>query len=98
MRKSKWTYEVIIGAVLIVVGLSVWWFVNTAPQRKAAAEVETMIKYAQRQALEIVIIEQSSKLADYRRQLAVARKSKTSVMLPFMPSPIIPDPKDVEVK
>lgn len=67
----------------------IWWYMETAPARKAKAEIKLMIDYVQRQALEIAIIEQSSKLADYRQQMEAAKKAP----LPFAPiSPVIPDP------
>ncbi len=94
MKLSKWSYELIIVAVLVMVGLGTWWYVDTAPQRKADAEVEIMIKYAQRQALEIAIIEQASKLTDYRKQLAAAKNPPP--VNPLAPEPIA-DPKDVNV-
>ena len=88
--------------VAIVCG-GVWCGMETAPQRKTKAEIKVLVDFAQRQALEIAIIEQTSKLAGYRKQLAALRKPKPSVMNPFAPVPInpvpiVPDPKDVEVK
>ncbi len=90
---KKWKLELIIVAILLAVGLGVWWFVATKDERSQEAEIEIMIKYAQRQALEIAIIEQASKLTDYRKQLA-AQKPKLPVN-PFAPINPIPDPKDV---
>ena len=49
--------------------------------------------FVQRQALEIAIIENSSKLADYRRQLAKAQNPPP--INPLAAEPII-DPKSVE--
>jgi hypothetical protein len=42
--KSKWIYELIIVAILIVVGLCTWWFIATKDERLAEKEVETMIR------------------------------------------------------
>ena len=84
---KKWKLELIIVVVLLVAGLGVWWFVATKDDRAADAEVELMIKYAQKQALEIAIIEQASKLADYRRQLA-----KTKQPEPITETPLPADP------
>ena len=58
--------------VLIIAGSAYWWD-STKDERMAKAELETMIKYVQRQALEIAIIEQASKLTDYRQQLAAQK-------------------------
>ena len=78
---------VIIVLIAIFCG-GVWWYMETAPQRKAKAELKTMIDFAQRQALEIAIIEQSSKLANYKRQMAKTQK-------PVSPVSKVPDPKSL---
>ncbi len=69
--------------LIVVIGGGVWRYVETAPQRKADAEIEALIKFAQRQALEIAIIEQSSKLQNYKQQIAENQKA-------------IPEPKEGE--
>ena len=102
MKLSKWTYELIIVAVLVCVGLGVWWFITTKDERATNADTKAMIKYAQRQALEIAIIEQASKLTDYRQQLAAAKQpvAKPIAPTPPMTMPLMPevaDPKDVDV-
>ncbi len=98
MKLSKWKYEVIVVGLALVIGLGVWWYVATEPQRKVKAEIKVMIDFVQRQALEIAIIENSSKLAGYRQQLA-AKKPKPLVN-PFAPKPPNPvpvkDPKSAE--
>ncbi len=88
MKLGKLKIELIIVLVLLVAGLGIWWFVATEAERTADREVEAMIKYAQRQALEIAIIEQASKLANYKRQLA-----KVKQPVPIVP--VITDPIDV---
>lgn len=83
--------KVVVVIILIaVIAGGVWWYVDGAPQRKAEAEIKTMIKFAQRQALEIAIIEQSSKLADYRQQLAKMQQAQPIVPTPPMPAPFVP--------
>lgn len=63
--------KTIIVAVLILASIGcVWWFMETAPNRKAKTEIKILVDFAQRQALEIAIIEQSAKLANYKRQMA----------------------------
>ena len=77
--------KIVIGiVVLVIVCGSVYWWNSTKDERAAKAELETMIKHAQRQALEIAIIEQASKLTDYRKQLRDIQQAKS-------------DPKDVNV-
>ncbi len=96
MTLSRWKIELGVIAVLLVIILSVWWFVSTKDERTANAEIEVLIKFAQRQALEIAIIEQRSKLLNYKRQLAANRQPKISQ--PPMSAPVVPviaDPVDV---
>ncbi len=77
--------KIVIGiVVLVIVCGSVYWWNSTKDERAAEAELEIMIKHAQRQALEIAIIEQASKLTDYRKQLRDMQQSKS-------------DPKDIDV-
>lgn len=81
--------KLVIAIVLIAVFCgSVAWYMETAPERKTNAEIKVMIKFAQRQALEIAIIEQSSKLANYKQQMA-AQKPKPPIDLP-VPAKDIP--------
>ena len=77
--------KIVIGiVVLLIIGGAAYWWNATKDERAAEAELETMIKHAQRQALEIAIIEQASKLTDYRKQLRNIQQAR-------------PDPKDVDV-
>ena len=91
--------KTIITVVLILASVAgVWWYISTADSRAEKAEINLMIKYAQKQALEIAIIEQASKLTDYRKQLVEAQKSKLQPpppVNPFAPEPIVPDPKSL---
>lgn len=77
MKLSKWSYELIIVVVLFIVGFGVWYFLATKDERAQNAETAKMINIAQRQALEIAIIEQSSKLADYKNQMAQNQREIT---------------------
>ena len=61
---------VIIVVLVVAFCGGVAWYMETAPQRKAKAEIKVLVDFAQRQALEIAIIEQSAKLAGYKRQMA----------------------------
>ncbi len=99
MKLGKWSYEAIIVLVLIVIGLGIWWYVDNAPQRKADSKIEVMIKFAQKQALEIAIIEQASKLENYKQQIAKNRRAVDAELRSQTPNPVLPtitDPKDVE--
>lgn len=74
---------VIVVVTIVVIAFGVVLYIDSAPKRKANAEIKTMIDYVQKQALEIAIIEQSSKLAGYRKQLADQQK-------PIEPNPLLP--------
>ncbi len=77
--------KVVIGiVVLLIIGGAAYWWNATKDERAAKAGLEIMIKHAQKQALEIAIIEQASKLTDYRKQLRDIQQAR-------------PDPKDVDV-
>lgn len=79
---------VIVIGILAVVGLGVWRFIATKDQRAAKAEIKLMVDYAQRQALEIAIIEQSAKLAGYKQQIAAASQPTETVSQPEEPVPV----------
>ena len=72
---SKWKIEAIVGAVLICVGLVTWWYFATNDARKADAEYKQLVRHAERQAVEIAIIEQNSKLLNYKQQIAKAQQA-----------------------
>ncbi len=97
MKLSKFKIEIVIVVVLLCVVSGVWWFIATKNERATATEIKMMVDYAQRQALEIAIIEQASKLTDYRKQLARARQPKpVKTPIPVLPTlPETADPKDV---
>ncbi len=88
MKLGKWTCEVIIVVVLLCVGLGVWWFVSTKDQRAAKAQYEQLVRYANRQAVQIAIIEQASKLENYKQQLAKRQQARTrKIAQSVMPNP-----------
>lgn len=96
--KSRWSCELIIVAVLVIVGLSVWWFVSTKDTRQANVQYEQLIKFANRQAVEIAIIEQASKLANYKQQMTQNQQMQTIIPNPSMSLPTIADSKDVPLE
>ena len=61
---------VVVLVLMVVVFGGVWRYMESAPQRKTKAEIKVLVDFAQRQALEIAIIEQSVKLAEYKRRIA----------------------------
>ncbi len=90
---------VIAVVVLLNAVVAVWWFVTTKETRAAKAEYKMLVIFAHRQAVEIAIIEQRSKLLDYQQQMAAANRPKkiaqsitSNPPMPFVPA----DPKDVK--
>ncbi len=98
--------KIVIGIVaLLIIGGSIYWWNSTKVERATKAELEILIKFAQRQALEIVIIEQRSKLLNYQQQINANNQKVAQPIRPNppMPAPFVPavvppviDPKDVE--
>ena len=67
---KKWKVEVIVILLVLLVGLGIWWFITTKDERAANAQYLRLIKFSQRQAVEIAVIEQASKLENYKQQIA----------------------------
>ncbi len=84
---------VIVVGVLVIVGFGLWWFNSTKDIRAAEAEYEQLVRFADRQAVEIAIIEQSSKLKNYKLQIAEnqrALEEKLSrTVTSSLPAPVI---------
>ncbi len=74
MKLGKWGYELIIVAVLVVVGLGIWWFVATKDERLADVQLEQLVKFANRQAVEIAIIKQTGELEHLKKAYIESRK------------------------
>ena len=74
MKLKKWTYELIIVVVLLCIGLGVWWFVATKDVRQAEAEFEQLVKFANRQAVEIAVIKQSAELQQLTQAIVMAQQ------------------------
>ena len=65
---------VVVSALLgVVVGILLPVETNT--------DYDKLVRHAQRQAVEIAIIEQSSKLTDYKQQLAKMQQAKTQPVI-----------------
>jgi len=90
----KWIYEIIVVFVLVVVGLGIWWFVSTKNTRALEAQYEQLIKIANRQAVEIAIIQQAAELNRLKKTLQQSASSSPVIVQP----PEIADPKDVKIK
>ncbi len=71
---KKWKIEVSIVLVLVSIGLGVCWFIHTNPERKANAQFEQLVKYANRQEVEIAIIKQDAELRMLKQALAAANQ------------------------
>ena len=89
--------------ILLIVGVVGYNRYSTKDVRKAKVEYKMMVRFADKQAVEIAIIEQSSKLENYKQQLVqnqrVAREKISQAMKPLAPvisTPIISDSNDIE--
>ncbi len=82
---KKWKLELTIVVVLLCVGSCVWWFVSTKDTRRAEAQYEQLLNFANRQAVEIAVIEQAAKLELIKRTLSENKK----------PPQTVPDPKSL---
>ncbi len=101
MKKIVW-----IIVILLIASAIGYHRYSTRDERKVEAEYELLIRFANRQAVEIAIIEQRSKLLNYQQQMAAASKPKIAQPIrpnPPMPAPFVPavpvpveDPKDTE--
>lgn len=87
---KKWTYELIVVVVVLLIGGAGWWFNSTKDERQADAQYEQLVKFANRQAVEIAVIEQAAKLELLKRTLAEGKKPQIAP-----PLPVIADPDDV---
>ena len=85
VKVGKWTCELIFVGLLMVIGLGVWWFAATQKSRKASAEYERLVNFANRQAVEIAIIKQAAELQKLR---AATRKAQ-------QPLPVTEEPKTI---
>lgn len=86
MKMRKWTYELIVVVALIGIGLGVWWFIATKDERAADAQFERLVKFANRQQVEIAVIKQAAELQQLR---AAIRKAQQPVPLE-VPQPKLP--------
>ncbi|HEB26930.1 MAG TPA: hypothetical protein ENI05_04005 [Porticoccus sp.] len=71
--KIKWQIVIVVVVSLLAIISCIWRYMENAPERKTEAEIKVLVDFAQRQALEIAIIEQSVKLAEYKRRIAKSR-------------------------
>jgi len=89
---KKWKIEIGIVVLVIVIGFGIWWFIAIKNSRLATAQYNQLLKYAQRQAIEIAIIEQASKLENYKQQIEKNKKIEPTVI---PKTTIVADPIDV---
>ncbi len=83
---------IVVGALLIV-SSCIYWFTKTRDVRVRNSEYKQLVKFANRQAVEIAIIEQRSKLLDYQQQIAAAQQKKVSQSIrPNPPMPAVVSP------
>lgn len=74
MKLNKWK----IG-IVVLVALGVWWFIETAPKRKVAAEFKNLVRVANRQEVEIAIIKQAVELQQLKSAIRKAQDAKKTI-------------------
>ena len=67
---------VIFIAMLAIVAGGAKWFKDTAPSRKVKAQYKELVRIANRQEVEIAIIEQAVKLKQYKAAFRKAQQKK----------------------
>lgn len=68
--KTMW----IVG-IIVVIGLLIWNWYDNKPIREFNEQYEGLIRYADRQAVEIRIFEQTAKLNQYRKAMVENQKN-----------------------
>ncbi len=69
MKKLSKRMYVIIFVVLNCMSLGSWWYVSTKDERESKTRFEQRIKFAERQRVEIDIIEQTVQLSRLHRAI-----------------------------
>ena len=88
---KKWVYELIIVVVVLLIGSAGWWHNSTKDERRAKSQYEQLVKFANRQAVEIAVIEQAAKLKLLK--LTLVKGQRPQIVLP----PPVADSDDVDV-
>ena len=81
----KWTYELIVVVVVLCIVGGILWFVSTKDERAANVQFERMVRFANRQQVEIAIIKQAVELRYLRTEIQNAQQSVPQQ--PFTPDP-----------
>lgn len=89
MKLSKWKIELIIIALILPAIGGIWWYMDTAPARKAASEFKVLVDFANRQEVEIAIIRQAAVL----QQLKLAVQKAQQANRPAEVGPPVPKEK-----
>jgi uncharacterized iron-regulated protein len=91
MSLNKWKIESVVLVALACFALGPWWFIATKDSRLAKKQYNQLVRYAQRQAVEIAVIEQASKLKNYEKQIEDNKKA-TEQVGPVLPENQVVDP------
>lgn len=66
-------YQIVIVVIAAIVGLFIWDYVKSKPDREYNRQQIMLKKFADKQELEIKIVEQASKLSRYKLQMETAK-------------------------
>ncbi len=94
---KKWKYEVIAVLALAVIGFSIWWSISTADQRAADAQFDRLVKFANRQQVEIAVIKQAAELQQLKTVVRRAQAAEKQRMQKLIDSTIPTPIEDVNV-
>jgi hypothetical protein len=92
---KKWKYELIAVVVLVGIGAGIWWFVATKDERALEAQFQQLVEIANRQQVEIAVIEQAARLQQLRQAAMQAQQRQQRELEQAIQFPVVPDPKDV---
>lgn len=67
-KRPIWLYITLPIMAVVILGLSLWWYLATNNRRKYKKDLEALRLYSQRQVYEIAIIEQAAKLRHLQRE------------------------------
>ena len=82
---------VIIAVVALIVGGSGWWWNSTKDERQAKATYEQLIDFANRQAVEIAVIEQAEILQQLKQMLTTAQQEQKQALEQSVQNPVVPE-------
>ena len=66
MKLGRWICEIIIVVLVVGLMLGIWWFVATKDEWAMDAQYEQLLRFANRQSVELAVIKQAAELRQLR--------------------------------